>query len=189
MHLPKPYLVGHQEFAALYGVEAQMVSQWLHPSRGVLDPASAIVVSGVRYWPLGFACRFGRTTPRPKLLDVRYKERLIAEQGEGWEADSREQLPPIVGQQEIIELFHLPSQGTLATRIAAGNFPQEDWLLSGSMLWLLDTVLGAVPELRATARSLAWEVDDLVAAALREGTYDGPGSKVLTRGRYARKSL
>ncbi|WP_369258883.1 hypothetical protein [Streptomyces sp. R35] len=189
MHRLKPYLVGYQEFAALYGVAPQMVSQWLSPSRGVLDPATAIVVSGVRYWPLGFACRFGTTTARPKQLNVRYKERLIAEQGEGWEADSRDQLPPIVGQQEIIELFHLPSQGTLATRIAAGNFPQQDWLLSGSGLWLLDTVLGAAPGLRASARSLSWEVDDQVAAALRGGAYDGPGSKVLTRGRHAPKGL
>ncbi|MFK0279817.1 hypothetical protein ACIQVL_04985 [Streptomyces sp. NPDC090499] len=189
MHRLKPYLVGYQEFAALYGVEAQMVSQWLSPSRGVLDPETAIVVSGVRYWPLGFACRFGTTTPRPKTLDVRYKERLITEQGAGWEADSRDQLPPIVGQQETIELFRLPSQGTLAMRIAAGNFPKEDWVLSGSGLWLLDTVLDAASGLRASARSLTWEVDETVAAALRDGTYEGPGSKVLTRGRHARKGL
>jgi hypothetical protein len=185
----KPYLVGQQEFAALYGVEPQMVSQWLAPSRGVLDPATAIVVSGVRYWPLGFACRFGTMTARPKLLDVRYKSRLMAEQGAGWEADSRDQLPPIVGQQEIIELFHLPSQGTLATTIASGRFPGEDWLLSGSRLWLLDTVTGAARELRESARSLPWEVDERVAATLRAGTYDGPGSAVLSRGRYARKAL
>ncbi|MEU0722890.1 hypothetical protein [Streptomyces sp. NPDC006140] len=187
MHRLKPYLVGHQEFAALYGVEPQMVAQWLSPSRGVLDPSTAIVVSGVRYWPLGFACRFGRTTPRPKVLNLRYKEQLMAEQGEGWEADSRDQLPPIVGQQEIIELFHLPSQGTLATRIASGSFAEEDWLLSGSPLWLLDTVLDAVPVLRASARALPWEADQDVVAALRNGTYDGPGSKVLARGRHARK--
>ncbi|OIJ97789.1 hypothetical protein BIV25_13355 [Streptomyces sp. MUSC 14] len=189
MHGHKPYLVGHQEFAALYGVEPQMVSQWLAPSRGVLDPATAIVVSGVRYWPLGFACRFGTMTARPKVLDLFCKKRLMQEQGEGWEADSRDQLPPIVGQQEIIELFHLPSQGTLASTIASGRFPEEDWLLSGSGLWLLDTVTEAAPELRESARSLPWEVDDKVAAALRGGTYDGPGSMVLTRGRYARKAV
>ncbi|ORT54292.1 hypothetical protein [Streptomyces sp. CB03238] len=189
MHgLKKPYLVGHQEFAALYGVEAQMVGQWLAPSRGVLDPATAIVVSGVRYWPLGFACRFGQTTARPKTLHIRVKERLIAEQGEGWEADLGDELPPIVGQQEIIEMFHLPAQGNLATTIASGRFPEEDWLLSGSRLWLLDTVLDAVPALRESARSLPWDVDEEVIAALRAGTYDGPGSKVLTRGRHARKS-
>jgi hypothetical protein len=189
MHGRKPYLVGHQEFAALYGVEAQMVGQWLSPSVGALDPATAIVVSGVRYWPLGFAARYGTTTPRFKQVHVRVKERLIAEQGEGWEADLGDDLPAIVGQREIIELFHLPSQGTLATRIASGGFPKEDWLLSGSRLWLLDTVIEAVPELRASARSLSWEVDEKVAAALREGTYDGPGSVVLTRGRHARKGL
>jgi hypothetical protein len=189
MHGLKPYLVGHREFAALYGVEPQMVSQWLAPSRGVLDPATAIVVSGVRYWPLGFACRFGTTTARPKLLDERYKNRLMAEQGWGWEADSRDQLPPIVGQQEIIELFRLPSQGTLAATIASGRFPEEDWLLSGSRLWLLDTVTEAAPKLRENARSLPWEIDEQVASALRAGTYDGPGSVVLSRGRYARKAL
>ena len=185
----KPYLVGHQEFAALYGVEPNMVGQWLSPSRRALDPATAIVVSGVRYWPLGFAARYGTTTPRFKQVDVRVKERLIAEQGEGWEADLGDELPPIVGQQEIVELFHLPAQGNLATALASGRFPRPDWELSGSPLWLLDTVLDAVPELRASARTVPWEVDEAVVAALRSGTYDGPGSKVLTRGRHARKGV
>lgn len=187
MHGLKPYLVGHQEFAALYRVEPQMVGQWLAPSRRILDPATAIVVSGVRYWPLGFATRFGTTTARFRQVDVRVTERLIAEQGKGWMADLGDELPAIVGQQEVMELFHLPSQGTLATRIAGGTFPTEDWLLSGSRLWLLETVIEAVPALRETARSLPWEVDETVAAALRSGTYSGPGSVVLTRGRHARK--
>jgi hypothetical protein len=100
-----------------------------------------------------------------------------------------DELPPIVGQQEIIELFHLPAQGNLATTIATGRFPEPDWLLSGSMLWMLDTVLDAVPKLRESARSLPWDVDEAVVAALRDGTYDGPGSHVLTRGRHARKGL
>lgn len=85
----KPYLVGHQEFAALYRVEAQMVSQWMSRGRAVLDPETAIVVSGVRYWPLGFAARFGQTTPRPKPLDVRFKQRLIDEQGAGFGKPTR----------------------------------------------------------------------------------------------------
>ncbi|WP_406172266.1 hypothetical protein [Streptomyces sp. NBC_00996] len=189
MTASKPWLVGHQEFAALYGVEAKRVAKWLSPSLATLDPATAIVVSGVRYWPLGFACRYGNTTPRFKQIHMRVKERLIAEQGEGWEADSRDQLPPIVGQQEIIELFHLPSQGNLATAIATGRFPEADWLLSGSRLWLLDTVIKAAPALRESARSLPWEPDETVAEALRTGTYDGPGSVVLTRGRHARNGL
>lgn len=188
MHRLKPYLVGHQEFAALYGVEPGMVGQWLSPSRRVLDPTTAIVVSGVRYWPLGFAARFGTTTPRHKQVNVRVKERLVAEQGEGWMADLGDELPPIVGQHEIIQIFHLPAQGNLATTIATGRFPNQDWLLSGSMLWLLDTVLEAAPSLRASARTLAWEADETVVSALREGTYDGPGSQVLTRGRHAQKA-
>ncbi|MFI1830697.1 hypothetical protein ACH41E_30305 [Streptomyces sp. NPDC020412] len=184
----KPYMVGHSEFAALYNVEPGMVSQWLSPSRGVLDPATATVVSGVRYWPLGFAVRFGTTTARIRRVDASVRARLKVEQGEGWEADLEDELPSIVGQQEIVQIFRLPSQAGLATTVATGRFPAGDWLLSGSMLWLLDTVLDAVPELRATARSLPWNADEDVVAALREGRYEGPGSRVLTRGRYARKA-
>ncbi|WP_405803429.1 hypothetical protein [Streptomyces sp. NBC_01187] len=181
--MAKPYMVGHQEFAALYRVEPQMVAQWLSPSRGTLDPATATVISGVRYWPLGFACRYGTTTRRPKRIDETVQARIMAEQGEGWLADLGDELPPIVGQHELIQVFHLPSQGTLAMRIAAGNFPPPDWLLSGSSLWLLDTVLDAVPELRTSARSLPWVPNEEVVASLRDGTYDGPGSRALTRGR------
>jgi hypothetical protein len=164
-----------------------MVAQWLAPSRGVLDPSTAMVVSGVRYWPLGFAARFGTTTARFRQVDLDAKARIIAEQGEGWEPDLGDELPSIVGQQEIVEMFHLPAQGNLATTIATGRFPKHDWLLSGSMLWLLDTVLDGVPGLRASARSLSWDVDEEVVAALRKGTYSGPGSRVLTRGRHAAK--
>jgi len=185
----KPYLVGHQEFAALYRVDPKQVAQWLAPSRGVLDPSTAVVVSGVRYWPLGFAAGWGATAARFRQVDLDAKARIIAEQGVGWEPGLRDELPPIVGQQEIIELFHLPSQGNLATTIASGRFPECDWLLSGSMLWMLDTVLDAVAALRESARSLPWEADEAVVAALRDGTYGGPGSRVLTRGRHARKGL
>ncbi|MER7047962.1 hypothetical protein [Streptomyces jumonjinensis] len=185
----KPYMVGYQEFAALYGVEPGMVSQWMSPSRRVLDPATATVVSGVRYWPLGYAVRFGTTTARVRRVDAGVRARLKSEQGDGWEADLDDELPPIVGQQEIIQVFRLPSQASLATAISTGRFPAGDWLLSGSMLWLLDTVLDAVPDLRATARSLPWDVDEDVVAALREGRYEGPGATVLTRGRHAKKGL
>lgn len=186
----RPYLVGHQEFAALYRVDPKQVAQWLSPSRGsVLDPSTAVVVSGVRYWPLGFAAGWGATTARFRQVDLDAKARIIAEQGEGWEPRLAAELPPIVGQHEIIQIFTLPAQGTLATTIASGRFPDHDWLLSGSMLWLLDTVLGAAEMLRETARSLPWQVNETVVTALRNGTYDGPGSSVLTRGRHARKGL
>ncbi|BDM67534.1 hypothetical protein HEK616_10210 [Streptomyces nigrescens] len=186
----KPYLVGHQEFAALYRVDPKQVAQWLAPSRGsVLDPSTAVVVSGVRYWPLGFAAGWGATTARFRQVDLEVKARIIAEQGEGWEPSDAAELPPIVGQHEIIQIFDLPAQGTLATTIASGRFPAPDWLLSGSMLWMLETVLDAAPMLRESARSLPWEVDQAVVTALREGTYDGPGSRILTRGRHARKGL
>ncbi|MFI9391881.1 hypothetical protein ACIG53_13465 [Streptomyces bauhiniae] len=186
----KPYLVGHQEFARLYGVDPKQVAQWLSPSRGsVLDPSTAVVISGVRYWPLGFAAGWGATTARFRQVDHDAKAQIIAEQGEGWEPRTAAELPPIVGQHEIIQIFNLPTQGTLATTIASGRFPEHDWLLSGSMLWMLDTVLDAAEMLRETARTLPWDVDEAVVTALRDGSYDGPGSSVLTRGRHARKAL
>lgn len=176
----KPYLVGHQEFAALYDVEAQMVSQWL--SRGVLDADTAAVISASRYWPLGFAARFGQTTPRPKQLRLDVKALLMEEQGPGEEVFSRHQLPPIVGQHEVVVLFHLPAQANLAMTIRTGRFPKADWLLSGSPLWLLDTVLGAASDLKKTSRTLPWDVDPEVVDALRERRYGGPGSAVASRG-------
>ncbi|MGZ0198883.1 hypothetical protein ACNFR7_01450 [Streptomyces sp. RM1] len=184
----KPYLVGHQEFARLYRVDPKQVAQWLSPSRGsVLDPSTAVVISGVRYWPLGFAAGWGATTARFRQVDHDAKARIIREQGEGWEPRTAAELPPIVGQHEIIQIFGLPAQGTLATTIGSGRFPEHDWLLSGSMLWMLDTVLDAAQMLRETARRLPWDVNEAVVTALRTGTYDGPGSQVLTRGRHARK--
>lgn len=184
MRPDKPFLVGNQEFAALYSVKPQMIGQWMH--RGVLDPVNSVVVSGVHYWPLAFAAEFGTTTSRPKHVDESLLQELVKSQSPGWMGRSPADLPPIVGQQEIIALLGLPSQGTLAMTIATGRFPPADWELSGSALWLLDTVLDATPELKDSARSLAWTVDTEVLAALREGRYDGPGSQVLARGRAAR---
>ncbi|MGW0822504.1 hypothetical protein [Streptomyces sp. NPDC002845] len=184
MQRGKPFLVGNQEFAALYSVKPQMIGQWMH--RGVLDPANAVIVSGVHYWPLGFAKGYGTTTARPKHVDESVLEELTSSQSPGWMAQTPEELPPIVGQQETIALFGIPSQGTLAMTIASGRFPSADWELSGSRLWLLDTMLAAAPGLRETARSLPWAVDAEVLAALREGRYEGPGSQVLPRGRAAR---
>ncbi|MEV4557213.1 hypothetical protein AB0K51_09460 [Kitasatospora sp. NPDC049285] len=183
----KPYLVGTQEFAALYGVEKQMPRQWI--SRGALDRETAVVISGQMYWPLGVAVEFGKQG-RGKALDEEVLARLRESQGPGWTPAAKAELPPIVGQQELVEVFRLPSQPTLVTAIDSGRFPPADWQLGGSGgLWLLDTVLGeeALARLRETARSLPWVPDEEVVRALREGRYDGPGAVVLPRGRMASK--
>lgn len=184
------YLVGHQEFAALYGVKPPQVSQWLQ--RKVLTDEEALVVSGVRYWTLRGALEFGPSATRPRHPDMSVALEIAAAQEPAGgstglpaleEMARRSDLPPIVGQQEIQQIFGAVPQGTLATAAAAGRLAPPRWRLSGSPLWLLDDVLMSVPDLQSGARSLAWLPDEAVLARLRDGTYDGPGSVVHSRGR------
>lgn len=176
----RPFLAGQREFAAVYGVQPQMIRHWL--LRGALDPDDAIVVSGVRYWPLGVVVRFGPARPQPKPVVESVLEQLKEEQAPGWMAYSADELPPIVGQQEVQSLFRLPTQANVATAIATGRFCAPDWRLSGSPLWLLETVVEHAPVLKETARGVSWEMDNAVLSNLREKRYDGPGSVVLPRG-------
>ncbi|GAA0694957.1 hypothetical protein GCM10010193_57070 [Kitasatospora atroaurantiaca] len=186
MERGKPYIVGMQEFAAIYDVQSQMIRQWLH--RGALDAETAIVVSGQLYWPLGFAAGYGETTPRRKTLNEAALQELVEQQEPGWMPQTKAELPAIVGQQEIVAMFDLPSQPTLVMAVETGRFVAADWRLGGSGgLWLLDTVLETVPDLQASARTLSWVPNPDVVAALRAGRYEGPGSVVLSRGRAAKK--
>lgn len=185
MERGKPYVVGMQEFAALYDVQSQMIRQWMH--RGVLDAETGIVVSGQLYWPLGFAAGYGKTTPRRKTLNETVLQELMEQQKPGWTPQTKAELPVIVGQQEIVALFDLPSQPTLVMAVESGRFVAADWQLGGSGgLWLLDTVLEAAPDLQASARTLPWVPNPYVVAALRDGRYEGPGSVVLSRGPAAK---
>ncbi len=181
----KPFMAGIKEIGDVYGVEKSLVSQWV--KRDVVDAGAAVVVSGGRYWPLAYARAIGPNMRNPKEPDAEVLKRLCKEQAPGeWVASAKE-LPPIVGLQEITALFGLDDQRKTAAFARQGRFGSEDWRLSGSPLWLLDTIVARVPDLRAATLAAGlrgtreWTVDPGVEAALREGRYDGPGSEILAR--------
>lgn len=183
----KPFLAGSQEFAALYGVQAKMVTKWVN--RGALGYEHAVIVSGSPYWLLSFARGYGQTRPRPKELDERVLAGLVAEQEPAVWARSVEEVPPLVGLQEVTALFGMSSQQNLSAVVRQGRFAPADYRLSGSPLWLLDTVIEAAPDLRAKSRTVMWAIVPQVEAALRQGRYSGPGSVIVPRGPAAAKAV
>ncbi|MGW1064353.1 hypothetical protein ACWD4F_07555 [Streptomyces aureus] len=183
----KPYLAGGAEFAALYDVKRLQVSQWISRD-GTLDYRYAKIISGSPYWLLQFAKGFGQTTPRPRHLNEAVLAQLVKEQDPGHWVGEVDQLPPLVGQAELVALFQLPSGALLRKAISTGRFRPADYSLSGSPIWLLEPVMEDVPALQAGARGVEWAVDDTVLASLRNGTYDGPGARIVPRGKAARQS-
>ncbi|MFD9792082.1 hypothetical protein ACFWXK_14150 [Streptomyces sp. NPDC059070] len=183
----KPYLVGRIEFAALYDVRPLQVSQWISRD-GTLDYRYAKVISGSPYWLLQFARSFGETTPRPKQLNERELDRLVEEQAPGRWVGEVSELPPLVGQAELVSLFGLPSNALLRKAVSTGRFRPADYTLSGSPIWLLEPVMEDLAALQAGARTVPWAVDERVLAALRDGTYEGPGARIAPRGKAANKA-
>ncbi|MEU6421149.1 hypothetical protein [Streptomyces spiralis] len=183
----KAFLAGRQEFAALYGVRAQQVTTWL--ARGALNYDHAVIVSGSPYWLLSFVRDFGSMTPRGKELDQRLLKQLVASQEPGVWARAKAEIPPVLGLQEATALFGLSSQQNLSAVVRQGRFVAPDYQLSGSPLWLLDTLIEAAPEIRAKSRTVMWAIVPQVEAALRQGRYTGPGSVIVPRGKAAAKAL
>lgn len=183
----KPYLVGGAEFASLYDVKRLQVSQWISRDH-TLDYRYAKIISGSPYWLLQFAKRFGETTPRPRQLNETELARLVKEQSPGYWVGEVEQLPPLAGQAELVALFQLTSGALLRKAMGTGRFRPADYTLSGSPIWLLEPVVEDAPALQAGARGVEWAIDEKVLAALRDGRYDGPGARIVPRGRAASKS-
>lgn len=181
----RPYLAGAQEFAAIYNVQPLVVSQWI--GRGVLNREHALIVSGSTYWLLHFVRNFGETGEYHRERDDAALIRVARQQpGCAWVA-TPDQAAPVAGLQELGALFGV-GQHSMGRMMRTGRLPAPDWRLSGSPLWLLDTLVDHAPRLRERARSLAWEVDREVEAALRDGSYTGPGSVVKARGPAAHRA-
>ncbi|MER5862868.1 hypothetical protein [Kitasatospora sp. NPDC002040] len=184
----KPVIVGGQELAAIYDGPPRNTAQWLQ--RGSLDYGEAKIISGRAYWTLQFAVALGERFVRPKEPNMAVVAELVEAQSPGKSLASalavhRADLPPIVGKQEFATMIVGEDAAHALPRLdfalGAGTFPPPDWKLSGSPLWLLDTALEGAARMNAT-KGKPVIIDEEVLESLRNGTYDGPGSVVLTRG-------
>lgn len=156
---------------------------------GVLNYDRAVIVSGSPYWLLSFVRGFGQMTARPKELDQAVLQRVVAAQEPGVWAQTVEEIPPLLGLQEVTQLFGVASQQSMAAMVRKGPFTvPADYQLSGSPLWLLDTLIEAAPQMQAKSRTLPWAINTQVQAALRQKRYTGPGSAIVPRGPAATKA-
>ncbi|MGC9539965.1 hypothetical protein [Streptomyces sp. UG1] len=130
-----PYLLGHAEIAFLYGVERQTSQLW--KTRGVLGEPDA-VISGNPYWLLPTALGLAEDGTR-EFLPERLKEYKAHVDG-GYEVEAAADLPDIVGLKEIPWIFGKKYMDVYQWRVRK-SFAPEDAMISGSPLWLLDTVL------------------------------------------------
>ncbi|MFD4394374.1 hypothetical protein [Kitasatospora sp. NPDC058478] len=185
---PKPVLVGATELAAIYDGPPRNTAQWIQ--RGQLDYSQAVIISGRAYWTLGFAVALGEAFAREKTPNMAVVEELLTAQSPGRSlvsalTVSRDKLPPIVGRQEVAAMVNEDSNQWTARMegaAKAGTFPEPDWYLSGSPLWLLDSALAGIVAMQGVARVKPPVLDESVVESLRGGLYDGPGSKILARG-------
>ncbi|MFI5752674.1 MULTISPECIES: hypothetical protein [Streptomyces] len=153
----KPYLLGHAEIAALYGVERQTSQKWR--AEGTLAEPD-LVISGNPYWLLSTVLQLSDGGARD-VTEQRLAEYEASIPG-GNRAYLVEQLPVIVGIMEVAKILGQEKQAIARWRHRK-QIAASDYELSGSPLWLIDTILAD-----ATARGRAVvqvEVERLSAGA------------------------
>ncbi|MEK2479552.1 hypothetical protein [Streptomyces noursei] len=184
--MAKPLIVGRKEFAKIYNVAPTAISDRWVPS-GIVSYEDAAIVSGKPFWPGGLAVDVALPPgSRGRQLDERLLAELEKEQQATVRPMKKGELPPLVGLQEYGALFGVSQfVASNARQRGTGMLPVEDYLLSGSPLWLLDTVLDAAEATMQQSRGGVWQLQQDVADALREGRYDGPGSVIAKRGKTA----
>ena len=130
-----PYLLGHTEIAALYGVEPQTSRKWR--TDGTLG-APDLLASGNPFWPLTTVLQLdgvGGREATPQSL-AQYKAGILG----GHDHEAEEHLPTIVGIKEVARLLGLDEQ-TISRWRNRHKIAEADLVLSRSPLWLLETVL------------------------------------------------
>lgn len=154
-----PYLLGHGEIAFLFGVERQTSQLW--KTRGVLGEPD-VVISGNPYWllprVLGLAEDGARGVAPERLKE--YKVGIAS----GYQVDDPGDLPDVVGLKEIPWIFGKKYMDIYQWRVR-GSFATEDASISGSPLWLLDTVLHDAEQ---RGRAVVREGIDRIRAGERE---------------------
>ncbi|WP_149183331.1 hypothetical protein [Streptomyces sp. TRM49041] len=154
-----PYLLGHGEIAFLFGVERQTSQLW--KTRGVLGEPD-VVISGNPYWLLPTVLSLAEDGARD-VSPERLKEYKAGIAG-GYEVGDAADLPDVVGLKEIPWIFGKKYMDIYQWRVR-GSFVTEDASISGSPLWLLDTVLHGAEQ---RGRAVVQEGIDRIKAGERE---------------------
>ncbi|MFD8978652.1 hypothetical protein [Streptomyces sp. NPDC059564] len=189
--MAKPLVMGRKEIAKVYRIAETAVSDRWVPG-GVISYADAVVVSGKPYWPGGLVVDLALAPgSRGRQLDMGLLEELEQEQGATVRPMKAGELPALVGLQEYAALFGVDQvKVSQALKSAKQQLPPPDYSLSGSPLWLLETVLvGAEHTMSVSAEARRnpgeWKLDEDLAQQLRDGVYAGPGSAFKPRGKKA----
>ncbi|MFC9131412.1 hypothetical protein ACFT4A_31865 [Streptomyces sp. NPDC057099] len=151
-----PFLLGHSEIAFLFHVERQTSQRWR--TEGTLDEPD-LIASGNPYWLLSTVMQLDAEGDR--RVD---RERLATYEAGiplGYNLEDKEQLPVVVGIQEAARVLGQDAQAISRWRNRQ-KIAKADLLVSGSPLWLLETILADAPQRQRTI--VASEV-----AALRAG--------------------
>ncbi|WP_323379714.1 hypothetical protein [Streptomyces alkaliphilus] len=150
-----PYLLGHAEIASLFAVERQTSQKWR--TEGTL-PEPDLVASGNPYWLLTTVLQISSDGDRRAG-----QQRLAAYRAgipEGYEVQDREHLPVILGIQEVGRVLGKDTQAVSRWRNRR-RIAEADLMLSGSPLWLLETILADAEQRQRTIVPAA--VEDLRA--------------------------
>lgn len=130
-----PYLLGHAEIASLFQIERQTSQKWR--TEGTL-PDPDLVASGNPYWLLTTVLHISGDGERQiswqQLTD--YKASIP----NGHEVQDTELLPVILGIQEVGRVLGKDPQAVSRWRNRR-RIAEADLVLSGSPLWLLETIL------------------------------------------------
>ncbi|MFE1559007.1 hypothetical protein ACFW6V_28985 [Streptomyces sp. NPDC058734] len=189
--MAKPLVMGRKEIAHVYNIAPTAVSdRWI--PRGTLSYEDAVIVSGKPFWPGGLVvdCALPEGG-RGRQLDLGRLEGLVQEQRARVLPKSKGELPRLVGLQEVAELFGVDQvKASQATKSAQEMLPPPDYELSGSPLWILETVLAGAEHTEQVSKAArrnpgAWQLRSEVVEDLRQGRYAGPGSAFKERGKKA----
>ncbi|MEU2352106.1 hypothetical protein ABZ599_03860 [Streptomyces misionensis] len=130
-----PFLLGHAEIAFLFHVERQTSQRWR--TAGTLAEPD-LIASGNPYWLLSTAMRLDgegdRIADRERLAT--YKAGIT----HGYDPGDKENLPVVVGIQEAARVLGQNAQ-TISRWRNRHKIAEADLLVSGSPLWLLETIL------------------------------------------------
>lgn len=155
-----PYLLGHGEISFLYGVERQTSQLWR--TREVL-PEPDFVVSGNPCWFLPTVLGLAESGVRE--VDAQRLKEFKAERRGWYVVDDVDDLPPVIGLKEIPWVFG-KKYGDIYQWRTRNSLAAEDAVVSGSPLWLLDTILTDAEDRR---RTVVAEAVERIRAGEREG--------------------